>query len=76
MNQKDLLKDIHGDVKDIKKDINNINVVNERQTAQLEEHMRRTKASEDRITSLEKIKWYFGGLAVIMTAVLEFLRRM
>lgn len=71
----DKLQEIHDDIKEIKKDINEIKITDAVQTQQLGEHMRRTEASEKRITKMEQFKWYFGGLAVIITFALELLRR-
>lgn len=41
----------------------------------LQEHMRRTEANEQRLQRLEDFKWYFAGIAVIMTVAIEMFRR-
>lgn len=70
-----LLLELRDDVKAIRQDVNDIKVLDATQNAHLEAHMARTKANEDRIQRLEDFKWYFAGIAVIMSAIVELFRR-
>ena len=70
-----LLLEVRDDIKMIKNDINDIKVLDATQNAHLEAHMARTRANEDRIKRLEDFKWYFAGIAVIISATIELFRR-
>ncbi len=70
-----LLLELRDDVKAIRNDVNEIKILDAAQNAHLEAHMARTKANEERIQRLEDFKWYFAGIAVIMSAIVELFRR-
>lgn len=52
----ELLKIIHNDVKDIKKDISDLKVTSGKQQVSLEEHMKRSDALEDLVNHLDEAK--------------------
>jgi hypothetical protein len=70
-----LLIEVRDDIKAIKSDVESIKILDAAQNAHLEAHMARTQANEDRIHRLEDFKWYFAGIAVIMSVVVELFRR-
>lgn len=79
MDNKELLLEIRSDVKEIRREISDIKVLDAVQNTQLAEHMRRTETNEHRIKELEdssrNLKWLFGGLAAISTIIIEIFRR-
>lgn len=61
-------KDIlHKKLDKITEDITDIKVISAVNTNCLKEHMKRTALSERRISKLETFKWYFAGVAVVLT---------
>lgn len=52
----DLLKLIHSDVKDIKKDISDLKVTSGKQQVSLEEHMKRSDALQELIQHIDESK--------------------
>lgn len=69
------LQEIRQDVKMIVEKVHKIDKETVVNTAILKEHQRRSKANEERIKALEQFKWYFAGLATIVAAVSELVRR-
>lgn len=66
---------IKNDIIEVKERLRGIEIQDARQNAQLEEHMRRTAASEKRISDLEKLKWLIIGITPFLAVLLEILRR-
>lgn len=64
--EKEILKEIRSDIKDIKTDIHEIKILDATQNASLEAHMQRTALNEKRIEKLEDYKW----LVTLVTATL------
>lgn len=75
MDFKNDLQEIRQDVRLIVEKVHKIDKETVRNTAILEEHQRRSKANEIRISRLETFKWYFAGLAVLIGTLTEILRR-
>ena len=63
-----LVQIIHDDIKDIKKDMQEVKTTNAVQNEQLAEHMRRTKNVESRVQRLENLKWIIAGVTAVMGA--------
>ena len=64
-----LVQIIHDDIKDIKKDLQEVKTTNAVQNEQLAEHMRRTRNVEKRVEKIENFKWFFGGVTVIIAGL-------
>lgn len=64
-----IIHEIRDDIKDIKKDVEAIKLLDVKQNASLEAHMQRTELNEKRIEKLEDYKW----LVIIITAPLTVL---
>lgn len=62
-------------IESTKKDIVEIKVQQAKNSTILEEHMRRTEANEQQIKEQRQFKWYFAGIAVIMTTISNILGR-
>lgn len=80
------LREVRKDVSHINRNIVDIKVVQGQNSVILQEHMRRTEANEalivlirdenaKRIDKIEQFKWYFAGIAVIITVVADAFRR-
>jgi len=69
------LQELRQDVRLIGTDIVDLKVIQGQNKVILQEHIRRTEANERRLEKIEQFKWYFAGLAVIMTACIEIFRR-
>jgi len=80
------LQELRQDVRLIGTDIVDLKVIQGQNKVILQEHIRRTEANERlietvkgeisrRIDKLESFKWYFGGIAVLMTIAIEVFRR-
>lgn len=65
MNSDDILKIIHDDVKDIKKEMVDVHKTNATQNAHLGEHMRRTENLEKRMDKIDIIKWVLAAITAI-----------
>jgi len=73
--QKQQLKEIQDNVKIIRNEVMDLKIEQAKNSVVLQEHIRRTEANEKRIQKLEDFKWYFAGIAVLMTAAVEAIRR-
>lgn len=73
-NEKTIIRELQEarvDVKSIQTDIIALRVIQGQNQVILQEHMRRTEANEKHIERLENFKWYFAGIAVLMTVFLK-----
>lgn len=67
--EKEILNEIRSDIKEIKKDINEIKILDASQNASLDAHMARTLLNEKRIEKLEDYKWLVGLVTAIFTVL-------
>lgn len=75
---KQIIKDlevIKGEAKVTNTALVELKIIQAQNQVILQEHMRRTEINEKHIERLENFKWYFAGIAVIITAFIEFFRR-
>lgn len=63
------------DLKDIQTDLTSLKVIQAQNQVILQEHMRRTEVNEKHIERLENFKWYFAGIAVIMTVFIRIMEK-
>lgn len=70
------LEELKSDVKEISKNIQEINITLAKQHVSLDHHMARTTANEKRIEKNEDFKWYFVGITVLVTGIVEFFKRL
>ncbi len=68
----ELIQIIHDDVKEIKKEMQEVKVTNAVQNEQLREHMRRTENLEKRINKMDVAKWSIGIIGAITAAYLKY----
>ena len=71
MNNDDILKIIHDDVKEIKDEMVNVKVTNAIQNEQLREHIRRTENLEERINKMDILKWSVGIVGALVAGYLK-----
>lgn len=81
------IREMRDEMKAINKNIVDMKVVQGQNQVILQEHIRRTEANEalisltkeensKRIEKIEQFKWYFAGIAVLMTVAADILRRL
>lgn len=73
--EKQLLEEVRADLKSMNHHMVDVKITLAKQHISLEHHISRTEASEKRIQRLEDFKWYFAGIAVIMSVTVELFRR-
>lgn len=68
------LEEIHADVKEIKKDVAEIRIMDAVQNTQLAEHIRRTELAEARISKMESwyIKYIIPISAILGATIAKF----
>jgi len=73
--EKTLLLELREDIRDIKKDVNDIKVLDAVQNEQLAYHIKRTDLLQQEVKEQRNFKWYFAGLSTLVAGIIAIVLR-